>query len=159
MSTMSNFALSPVSATKPRWLLIGSLALNLFFIGLIGSMAFRSFGTTPEVPTNRRDAARIESIAASLPPADAEKLRAQFAAQRPAVEAARENIGRKQDVIRATLRAEPFDIEALRRAMAETRAARETFYQALGGVISGAAAEMSQAGRNKLADWRSRPRN
>jgi uncharacterized membrane protein len=156
---MSTIAFADTSASKPRWLLIGSLALNLFFIGLIASMAVRSLGPAPEVPSNRRDSARIESIAATLPPADAARLRAEFANRRATIEAAREDIARAQDGIRATLRAEPFDAEAMRRAMADTRAARENLYQNIGSVISTAAAEMSQAGRNKLADWRTRPRN
>ncbi len=64
-----------------RWLLIGSLALNLFFIGTIGALAVRHM-FAPAQPTAterpRTAAARIERLAAPLPPADAEKLRAAF---------------------------------------------------------------------------------
>jgi uncharacterized membrane protein len=155
---MSSITFSSASQPKPRWLLLGSLALNLFFIGIAGSMALRSLAP-PAQPSANRDAIRIERIAETLPPADAEKLRSQFALQRAAVETARANIGGKQDAIRATLRAEPFSVEDMRKAMADSRAARETFYQTLGGVVSSAAAQMSPAGRNKLADWRPSPQN
>jgi len=147
------------AGAQPRWLLLGSLALNLFFIGIAGSMAVRQWLEPPSAALDRSDAARIERIAATLPPADAERLRAQFALQREAVEAAREAIRRKQDGIRAALRAEPFDVEAMRAAMTETRAARETFYQTLQSVVATAAAQMTPAGRNKLADWRPPPRS
>lgn len=147
------------SPTKPRWLLLGSLALNLFFIGIAGSMAVRQWIEPPRAALDRSDAARIGRIAATLPPADAELLRAQFAQQREAVETARETIRRKQDDIRAALRAEPFDVAAMRAAMTETRAARETFYQALQSVVATAASQMTPAGRNKLADWRPPPRS
>lgn len=147
------------SPTRPRWLLLGSLALNLFFIGIAGSIAVRQWIEPPPATLDRSDAARIGRIAATLPPDDAERLRTQFAQQRQAVEAARETIRRKQDDIRAALRAEPFDVAAMRAAMTETRAARETFYQTLQSVVATAASQMTPAGRNKLADWRPPPRS
>ena len=58
-----------------------------------------------------------------------------------------------QDVIRATLRQEPFDAAAMRAAMAKTRAARQNFDQVIQGVFAGTAAQMSSAGRHALADW------
>lgn len=150
---MSSMLLSGTSTSAgPRWLLLGSLALNLFFIGLAGSMAVRHF--SPPAASERRDADRIEQIAATLPAADAEKLRSQFAANRATVEAARDNINRKRDGIRATLRVEPFKVEDMRKAMAETRAAHETFFQTMGTVVASAAEQMSSEGRNKLADFR-----
>ena len=41
-----------------------------------------------------------------------------------------------QDQIRATLRQEPFDVEAMRAAMAKTRAARQSFDQVIQGVFA-----------------------
>jgi uncharacterized membrane protein len=143
---------SRISRSPSRWLLLVSLALNLFFIGIAGSTLARHWLAKP---VDRSDAARFERIAATLPATDADRLRAQFAAQRTAIEAGRQAIGQKQERIRTALRAEPFDADALRAAMAESRAARETFYQVLQGVISTAASDMSPAGRSKLADWRS----
>jgi uncharacterized membrane protein len=148
--------ISQGSRTPSRWLLLASLALNLFFIGIAGSTAMRHWMAKPP---DRSDAARFVRIAATLPSADADHLRAQFAAQRAAIEAGRQAISQKQDKIRAALRAEPFDVNELQATMAESRAARENLYQMLQGQITAAAIQMSSAGRNKLADWRSSPRS
>ena len=48
---------------------------------------------------------------------------------------------------------EPFDAEAMRAAMAKTRAARQNFDQIIQGVFAFSAAQMSPAGRSALADW------
>jgi len=55
--------------------------------------------------------------------------------------------------MRGTLRAEPFDVSALRSAMTDVRAARQSLDAALQDVIASAATEMSPAGRSKLAEW------
>lgn len=142
---------------QPRWLLVVSLALNLFFIGIVGAMGARYLLETTQT-AQRGDLSKIEQIAARLPTADGELLRAEYARQRDAVEAARDLIHQKQDEIRAALRAEPFDPAAMRAAQADSRAARESFYQVLHGVVLTAASRMSTVGRNKLADWRSKVR-
>jgi uncharacterized membrane protein len=141
-------ALSPPTAASPRWLLLGSLALNLFFIGVAAALLIRS-----PAPVDRSIFARIERLAATLPAADADKLRGQFQSNRAAVESARDGYDATRETIRQALRREPFDSEAMRAAMARTRAARQNFDLALQGIIATAAAEMSPAGRNKLAEW------
>ena len=76
-----------------RWLLVGSLALNLFFIGTLGALAMRHYvlPTQPAATERPRTAAaRIERLAAPLPAADAEKLRAAFRAREAAAENARD---------------------------------------------------------------------
>jgi uncharacterized membrane protein len=147
MSTAST-AFSP-AAPAPRRLLFGSLALNLFFIGVTAALLVRA----PPAPPDRNVGARIERLAASLPQADGDKLRADFRTERAAVNAARLNYDKARDGIRAVLRAEPFDAAAMRDAMSKARAARQDFDQVLQGVIAKAAGEMSPAGRQKLADW------
>ena len=102
---------------------------------------------------DRSPAARIDRLAATLPADDAEKLRSEFRSRQATVDAARDNYRRLQDVIRRALRAEPFDPAAMRAAMADARAARQAFDQALQGVVASAAEQMSVAGRDKLADW------
>ena len=58
---------------SPRWLLLGSLALNLFFIGIALALAVRA---PAAAPTWDRDVfVRVERLAATLPPADADLLR------------------------------------------------------------------------------------
>src|SRR5258705_420968 len=80
-----------------RWWLIGSLALNLLFIGTIGTLAVRH-ALAPSQPSAterpRTAAARIERLAAPLPPADAEKLRTAFRARETVAEGGREGLNR-----------------------------------------------------------------
>ena len=49
---------------------------------------------------------------------------------------------------------EPFKIDAMNAAMAQTRAARQTYDQELAVAVSEAVVKMSPEGRQTLADWR-----
>lgn len=145
-----------VEDRSARWLLIGSLALNLFFIGTIGALAVRqAFAPAQPAATERprTAAARIERLAAPLPAADAEKLRAAFRAREAAAEGGREAINRAFEQIQAALRAQPFDAAQLGAAMAQARAARPAYEQAMQEILAAAAADMSDEGRAKLASW------
>jgi uncharacterized membrane protein len=143
-----------------RFLLIGSLALNLFFIGTLGALAVRQT-IAPVQPTAserpRTAAARIERLAAPLPASDAEKLRAAFRTREAATEGARENLNRAFERMQAALRAQPFDEAQLRATMAQVRAVRPVYEQAMQDVLVAAASQMSPEGRAKLADWPPRP--
>ncbi len=135
---------------SPRWLLLGSLALNLFFVGVAVAMAIRA-----PAPSywDRNVFVRVERLAATLPPADADILRSRISANRPAIEETQNSYHTAQDSIHEVLRQEPFDIEAMRAAMAKTRMARQAFDQTIQGVFAGIAASMSPAGRQALANW------
>ena len=133
-----------------RWLLLGSLALNLFFIGIAVAMAIRA----PAPPTwDRNVFVRVERLAATMPAADAEILRGEVGAKRPRLETAQAQYRAGQDEIRQQMRAEPFDPDRLRAAMARTRAARQNFDQFLQDMFADAATKMSPAGRRAVADW------
>jgi uncharacterized membrane protein len=149
--------LSPpaVGDRASRTVLFVSLALNLFFLGVLGATAVRQLWLQPPaaLEPSRSAAERIDRLAATLSAPDAEKLRTEFRAREQILEAAHAAYRRAQERVRAALRAEPFDVAAVRSAMAETRAARQALDLALHEVISTAAAQMSPAGRNSLADW------
>lgn len=133
-----------------RWLLLGSLALNLFFVGVAVAMAIRA----PAPPAwDRNVFVRVEHIADTLPPADADLLRGQINANRQLIDEAQTKYHSAQDAIHEALRHEPFDVNAMRAAMAQTRAARQAFDQVIQGVFAFSAAQMSPAGRQALADW------
>jgi uncharacterized membrane protein len=138
-----------------RWLLIGSLALNLFFIGTIVSLAARSYVAQQPAATERprTAAARIERLAAPLPAADAETLRGAFRARADAAEGARDALNKAYERAQASLRADPFEPAALRAALAEARAARPAYDQIMQDILLTGAAAMSSEGRHKLADW------
>ena len=97
---------------------------------------------------------RVERIAATLPQADAAILRGAMEANHAAIDAAQTKYHTARDHIHATLREDPFKIEDLRAAMAETRAARQAYDQVIQGVFADVAAKMSSAGRHAVADWR-----
>lgn len=138
-----------------RFLLIGSLALNLFFVGTIVALAVRHvFAPAPQVTTERprTAAARIDRMAAPLPSADAEKMRSAFKAREAAAEGARDEVNRAFERVQAALRAEPFDGARLRASLAAVRAARPAYEQIMQDILTDAASVMSPAGRAKLAD-------
>jgi uncharacterized membrane protein len=143
-------AVPSVTQGSSRWLLLGSLALNLFFIGIAIAMAVRA-----PAPSywDRNVFVRMERLAATLPPADADILRGEINAGRAAIESAQTSYHSAQDRIHEVLRQEPFEVEALRAAMAKTRATRHTFDQTIQDVFANIAARVSSAGRQALADW------
>ncbi len=133
-----------------RWLLLGSLALNLFFVGIAVAMFIRG----PAVRHWDPDVfVRMERLAANLPPADGQILRTAMDSNHAAIEQAQDAYHAARDEIRQTLRQEPFKVEALRVVMAKVRATRQTYDQVIQGVFADAAAKMSSAGRQALADW------
>jgi uncharacterized membrane protein len=148
--SVAQFASASTTRGTSRGLLLGSLALNLFFVGIALAMAVRA----PAPPSwDRNVFVRVERLAATLPPADAELLRGQIEANRAALETAQAQYRAAQGTIRDALRREPFDLEAMRAAMVKTRAGRQNFDQILQGVFAVAASKMSPAGRQALADW------
>ena len=139
-----------------RWLLIGSLALNLFFIGTIVSLAARHYVLPAQPAATERPrtaAARIERLAAPLPAADAERLRAAFRARASAAEGAREALNKAYERAQDVLKAAPFDVAALRAALAEARGVRPAYDQVMQEILIAGASAMSPEGRARLADW------
>jgi len=134
-----------------RWLLLGSLALNLFFIGIAIAMLIR--GPAPPSTWDRNVFVRVERIAATLPPADADLLRGTINNNRQALEKAQTDYRSAQDKIREAMRREPFSLDDMRAEMSRTRAARQSFDQILQGAFADAAAKMSPSGRQALAAW------
>jgi len=147
--TVAQYAATTTRGSS-RWLLLGSLALNLFFVGVAVAMAVRA----PAPPAwDRNVFVRVEHIADTLPPSDADLLRGQINANRQIIDDAQTKYHSAQDAIHAALRLEPFDVDAMRAAMAQTRAARQSFDQVIQGVFAFSATQMSAAGRLALADW------
>ena len=142
------------AAARPatRWLLLGSLALNLFFIGIAIAMVVRH--PPPPRIWDRDIFVRTERLAAGLPQADRDILLNEIQANRAAIEKTQTAYRAAQESIRDNLRKEPFDINAMRGAMNATRAARQAFDVAVQNAFASAAEKMSQNGRTALADWR-----
>jgi len=144
-------------AGRLRWLLLVSLALNLCFAGAAGAVAIRYSSTVPlstvaRLNQNANDV--LDRLAASLPSSDAQVMRAELRVDAEKVAAAQADLRLAQEEVRNSLRAEPFDLDAMRAAMAQVQAARERFALVLHDMIVATAAKMSVVGRAKLADWR-----
>ena len=143
-------AFPTMERASSRWLLLGSLALNLFFVGVAIAMAVRAPATSY---WDRNVFVRVERLAATLPPADADILRGEINANRAAITDTQTAYHQAQDSIHEALRQEPFSADAMRGAMAKTRAARQAFDQTIQGVFAGIAGKISPTGRQALADW------
>jgi uncharacterized membrane protein len=154
MTTVS----APIGGDRTsRIILLISLALNLFFLGLISAgpvkHLFHHHQQRIVMEPSRTAAERIDRLAATLPAEDADKLRAAFRARETTLEAAHTAYRKAEDALRSSLRAQPFDVTALRAAMADMRVTRQSLDVVLQDVIATAASEMSPAGREKLAQW------
>jgi uncharacterized membrane protein len=147
------FAPSALVRGSSRWLLLISLALNLFFVGVVVAIAVRA----PAPSTwNRNVFVRVERLAATLPPADGDIVRNAMQAHHDAIEQAQNKYHAAREEVRETLRQDPFKVEDMRAAMAKTRAARQAYDQIIQGVFADLAPQLSSAGRHALADYRSK---
>jgi uncharacterized membrane protein len=151
----AHFTSTALTRGNARWLLLGSLALNLFFLGVVVAIAIRS--PAPSA-WDRNVFVRVDRLAATLPQADASLVRAQMEAHHAAIADAQDKYFAARDGIRATLRQDPFKVEDMRAAMAQTRATRQAYDQVIQGVFADLAQKMSSAGRHALADWRATPK-
>jgi uncharacterized membrane protein len=137
-----------------RWLLPVSLALNVCFVGAASAVAYRYTGEVPLSVVELIDHGamdRFDRVAAALPPSDAQIMRAEVHADEERVAAAQADLRLMQEEARNTLRAEPFNTDALRSAMQRVQVARDHYHVVLHEVFEAAAPKMSVVGRNKLA--------
>ena len=143
---------------RSRRFMLFSVALNLFLIGVGATMFARSYFAPPSVTTvtiDRSARARIERIAETLPPADAAIMRAAYRDNAATLDAARAATDAGVARIKASFRAEPYDIEATRAATAETRAKFMQFLALVHDAMAQAAGKMSPEGRERLAEYSS----
>jgi uncharacterized membrane protein len=144
---------------RARYLLLGSLTLNLVLAGAAGAVALQHARAVPlqaVVGIKHGMTHRLDRIEASLPTDDAGVMRAELGAEAVKLATAEAEVRLAQETVRDKLRAEPFDPAAVRAAMAQTSAAREDFYRVLHDALAAATAKMSEAGRKQLADWPTR---
>jgi uncharacterized membrane protein len=147
---------------RVRWLLVGSLTVNLLLLGAAGAMALQHASTVPLKPVagiNHSMERHLDHIAASLPASDAVVMRTALRADAVKLAAAETELRLSKEAVRESLRAQPFDPAAVRAAMAETNAAREHIYTVVHDAVATATERMSEAGRRTLADWPARRAN
>ncbi len=148
-------AVSAPARAGSRWLLLGSLALNLFFVGVAIAIAVRP---TPPPRWDPDVFVRVERVAATLPQADADILRGAMQAKHDAIANAQNKYQAARERIHETLRQDPFKIEDLRAAMTQARAARQVYDQTIQGVFADIADKLSLTARRLIADRR-RPKS
>jgi uncharacterized membrane protein len=137
-----------------RWLLPVSLALNVCFVGAASAVAYRYTGDVPLSVVeliNFGAMDRLDRVAAALPDSDAQVMRTEMRTDEERVAAAQADLRLTQEEARNTLRAEPFNADALRSAMQRVQVARDHYHIILQEVLTAAAPKMSVVGRNKLA--------
>jgi uncharacterized membrane protein len=142
-------------AARARWLLPVSLAVNICFVGAAGAVAFRYTGEVPLSEVTQIDhgaADRLDHLAAALPSTDAQVMRSEIRADEVRVAAAQADLRLAQEEARNSLRAEPFDIDAMRTAMQQVQVARENYHLVLHKVFEAAVPKMSTVGRAQLAN-------
>ena len=141
-----------------------SCARALAVAGLVGAesvfcrrgrrWAYRYSSPVPLTTVSRIDLiGRLGHLADTLPPGDADVMRAQLRADEEKIVAARADVRLSRDDVRRSLRAEPFDADAMRKAMTANHTAHERFDQVIHDMLASAASKMSVVGRTKLADW------
>ena len=136
--------------TRVHWLLLGSLALNLFFAGAAGAVAYRYTSPVPLAPVARIDnnlVGRLNRVADTLPPSDADVMRAQLHEDAVKIATAQADLRLSQDDVRRSLRADPFDADAMRSAMTANHAAHERFDQVVHDMLSAARSEERRVGK------------
>ena len=148
--------------TARRWFtvlgaaLVVSLALNLFFFGVITGHRLSGRGGPDWQLTPDRLKVGIERVLRALPDNDAKIVRELFETQRPditqrflALQDARRAIG-------ATLKAEPFDPAAFTAAYEAMQARSQELQGSIHGVIKAAIPQLSPEGRAVIVErrWR-----
>jgi uncharacterized membrane protein len=136
--------------SRARWVLIGSLCLNLLLLGGMGGAVLRHGGDHPPPPAGL-DPVSLMRAMHSLPDDRRDEARAilrdhrpKFEAQRPARHAARKAIAER-------LAAEPFDGAALATALDAARVADAAGRAVIDDAFVEFAAQLSPESRQKLA--------
>jgi uncharacterized membrane protein len=135
-----------------RVAIVASIALNLFFIGLIGAWQGRAFfGPPPPGPSIPR---MLEGTLRSLPDEDRLLLEKTFESRRMEIAKLAEGLRRTRSAMSRSLRQTDFDPADFDAKAMEARQARARLDSALHRVYRDAASGMTPAGRSKLGGSR-----
>lgn len=112
---------TPQVKGTPRWIkiaLILSVAVNLGIAGVIGGAALRA----PEIQRNNLEAPEgVAMLARAMPPSHQRELRELLRDRRGDLRPDRQELKNLRERFIIVLRAEPFDIDALREVFADQR--------------------------------------
>lgn len=148
---------APTALGTWRWVLIGSLALNVLIVGaVLSTICIGHFGEGPDEPGGGRRGLRdspLLGFARTLPHERADIIRQKVADAEPNLEARRQGIRRAFDGVHTALRAEPFEQAKLDAALdgvveAETERAR-----ARTALFADAVRQLTPQERIELHEW------
>lgn len=137
---------------KVLWILMLSLAANVFFGVVVGTQFSRGPKGAPPRPERL-----LDEMAEILPPADARILRDAVDARRNDLAEPPDAPFRQHERMRQVLLAEPFDAEAFRGITSEFHARRERVGKVIGEVLTETLPKMSPEARKRLAEFRPPP--
>lgn len=133
---------------KILWLLLVSLAANVFLGVVVGTHAFHG----PKGPPPRPERI-LDDMASVLPSADAQILRQAMKAHGGDLKGDGGDPRRHFDRMRQILSADPFDVAAFARVNDEFRAGQGRMIAVIGDVLTEALPRMSPAGRKRLVEF------
>jgi uncharacterized membrane protein len=131
-----------------RWILAGSLALNLFLIGVIASPLFRN-PLPPLLPGPER---MIDRFARNMPEEDAVKLRAMRDENKASFDSERAEFRKAIRELREVLSEEKLDMEKLNQALDKADTAGNKIHREMADIIRKVAPSLSLEGRRHLFD-------
>ena len=148
--------------TARRWItvlggaLVVSLALNLFFGGVVVGHRVGTGGDFDWQLTPAKLKFGIERVTRTLPAADAKIMRDLFEAQKSDITQRFEALQESRKAIGAALKAEPFDAAAFTAAYEAMQARSQELQAAIHGVIKSAIPQLSAEGRRVIVErrWR-----
>jgi len=127
-------------------LLFVSLALNLFLAGFLAARWLApEWHERPHGPQ-----AIVERLTSHLSGADAEVMRAAFQANQDKLAAAFGELQQARREVRQILAAQPFDPDALAKAIADVRTKQGAFFAVIQDTILPAVGKLSPEGRKRL---------
>jgi uncharacterized membrane protein len=137
-----------------RWLLAGSLAVNLFLVAFVGVEAWRMRHPLSSGLAEGAVESVFKQIGERLPADDRTVLRRAFAARLPALIAAGRDSRDGLDQARADIEADPFDPAKLRADLEAARTARQRAGLLVQEVLLDSLPRLSPRGRKAIADFR-----
>jgi uncharacterized membrane protein len=141
-----------------RWLLLGSLALNLVLLPAV-LLPWFGVGITPEPPAEHRQRRSLPSpwaLRAALDEDGRERFNLVMERHRPMMRAAIREVRGSRREVDAAIRAEPFDGSALEQALSGLRRHEAAATAAVHALLVEAIAELDRSQRTALAEqlWR-----
>ena len=142
------------SGRRLRWILVASMAANVFLVGFIGAEAWRVVRRGGGLASTALTDVALPRILERLPPADGRLVGDAFARRLPELAELQRRAREAVERLRAEMARSPFDPEGVRAAMRELREARSRLSGVLEEILVDVLPRMSDEGRRILSEQR-----